>query len=91
MTLFERRVLEAVRGLASNAYGVSIRAALSTGLSNPFKGPSYGALYVALVRLEEQNLLTSYEGEATSERGGRRKRYYCITRWGEQALLEKKT
>lgn len=98
MKPFDRRVLSAVRDLGGNAYGVTIRNALSPEMPESarhskirlwlhwLKEPSLGALYVSLARLEEQNLLTSHWGEATEERGWRRKRYYCLTRLGEQAL-----
>lgn len=101
MKPFDRQVLGAVRDLGGNAYGVTILRALSPPMPESarrstlrmvlhwLKGPSLGAIYVALERLEEQNLVTSHYGEATRERGWRRKRYYCITRLGEQALLEK--
>jgi DNA-binding PadR family transcriptional regulator len=97
---FDRRVLSAVRDLGGNAYGVTIFKALSPPMPEStrrsrfrlflhwFKEPSLGAIYVALESMEERNLVTSHWGEATEERGGRRKRYYCITRLGEAALEE---
>lgn len=39
---------------------------------------SIGAIYTALERLEQAGRLRSFEGEATPERGGRRKRYYTV-------------
>ena len=54
------------------------------------KNFSVGAIYVPLERLENKGLLTSYTGEPTSERGGRRKRFYKLTSSGIAALQETK-
>jgi DNA-binding PadR family transcriptional regulator len=43
---------------------------------------------VTLDRLQEKGFLTSKMGEPTSERGGRRKRYYQITGKGRRALTQ---
>jgi PadR family transcriptional regulator PadR len=39
---------------------------------------SYGAMYAALESLEREGLITSRLGDATPERGNRRKRYFRI-------------
>jgi DNA-binding PadR family transcriptional regulator len=43
-----------------------------------------------LNRLEEKGFVKSKLGEATSTRGGKRKRYYTITNAGKSALLKVK-
>ena len=47
---------------------------------------TFGVLYTVLARLEQDGLLTSRDGEATPERGGRAKKYFSITGKGQQAL-----
>ena len=82
---FEELVLLAVGALEKEAYGVSIKELLheKTG-----KKPSIGALHSALYRLEDKGHLKSWEGGATAERGGRRKKYYLLTAYGHRALEE---
>ncbi len=82
---FEELVLLIVGVLDENAYGVSIKNELAerTGRS-----PSIGALHSALNRLENKGFLESFEGGATAERGGRRKRYYRITALGKRGLIQ---
>jgi DNA-binding PadR family transcriptional regulator len=82
---FEELVLLAVGSLGDKAYGVAIKDRLheKTG-----KKPSIGALHSALYRLEDKGLLKSWEGGATSERGGRRKKYYLLTTYSFKVLEE---
>lgn len=82
---FEELVLLAVGSLGEEAYGVAVKEMLEEKTG---KNPSIGALHSALYRLEDKGCLTSYEGGATSERGGRRKKYYQITSAGKEAILE---
>jgi len=49
---------------------------------------SIGAVHSTLTRLEEKGFLTSKMGQATAERGGRRKRIYTITAYGKRVLEE---
>ena len=51
---------------------------------------SIGALQTVLRRLEEKGMLTSAFGEATKIRGGKRKRYFTVTQYGQQVLNESK-
>ncbi len=82
---FEELVLLAVGSIGKDAYGVAIKELLreKTG-----KNPSIGALHSALYRLEDKGCLVSHEGGATSERGGRRKKYYTLTNTGKSVLIE---
>ncbi|MEM6641341.1 MAG: PadR family transcriptional regulator [Bacteroidota bacterium] len=82
---FEELVLLAVGSLGDEAYGVSVKELLKEKTG---KNPSIGALHSALYRLEDKGFLESYEGGATTERGGRRKKYYQITSEGKEAIKE---
>lgn len=83
MTQFERNVLKAVAAIQPTAYTVPICEMLPKGR---FFAPSTGAVSTTLWRLEEQGFLRAEWGEATPERGGRRKRYYFLTEKGSGAL-----
>lgn len=82
---FEELVLLAVGALGEEAYGVAIKTLLT---EKGGKKPSIGALHSALYRLEDKGLLKSWEGGATAERGGRRKKYYSLTSFGIKTLEE---
>lgn len=82
---FEELVLLAVGSLGEEAYGVAVKELLKEKTG---KNPSIGALHSALYRLEDKGCLTSHEGGATSERGGRRKKFYLLTAIGKNAILE---
>ena len=80
---FELPVLAAVARLRGNAYGVSVMDEVS---KREGREVSYGSVHVTLDRLTEKGFLKSEMGQPTSERGGRRKRYYEVTGKGEEAL-----
>ncbi|MEZ4827929.1 MAG: helix-turn-helix transcriptional regulator [Bacteroidia bacterium] len=82
---FEELVLLAVGALGNEAYGVAIKEILQEKIG---KNPSIGALHSALYRLEDKGCLTSEEGGATTERGGRRKKFYQLTAYGKKLLVE---
>ncbi len=69
--------------LHGNAYGVSVMDEIhqQTG-----RKVNISAVHTALDRLEKKNYLSSKVGGATSERGGRSKRYFTVTNLGVQAL-----
>lgn len=81
---FEELVLLIVGVLDDQAYGVAIKQEITDRTG---KKPSIGALHSALSRLEDKGFLSSQEGGATQERGGRRKRFFRITAAGKQALI----
>jgi PadR family transcriptional regulator, regulatory protein PadR len=66
-----------------DAYGVTImqRVEERTGRTR-----SLAAIYAALDRLQEKGMVSSWWGEPTAERGGRRKRYYKIEASGAEAV-----
>ena len=80
---FEEIVMLTVAILHNNAYGVSVKREIETRLS---RNVSVGALQTALIRLEDKGYLRSHEGEATSERVGRPKKYFQVTGLGKRAL-----
>jgi PadR family transcriptional regulator PadR len=80
---FEQIVLLAILRLGEDAYGASIRGEIEkcTG-----RGPTAGAMYTTLERLESKSMLTSRMGEPTAQRGGRAKRYFKVTKAGSAAV-----
>lgn len=80
---FEQLILLAVVRLANDAYGVRIRQEIEARTGRVI---SPGAIYTALDRLESRTFVRSRLGNATPERGGRRKRYYVLEPAGVRAL-----
>lgn len=80
---FEEIVLLAVLRLRENAYGAKIRQTVAEATE---RDVSIGAVYATLDRLERKGFMTSWQGEATPERGGRAKRYFKVEGAGVQAL-----
>ncbi len=80
---FEEVVMLTVGVLYDEAYGVVIKNEIEHRLQRKV---SVGALQSALRRLEKKGFLESRFGEATAQRGGRRKRYFFITAFGKKAL-----
>ncbi len=84
---FQEIVLLSILVLDDQAYGLKIQKEISERLKRKL---SRGALHTALMRLEEKGFLESEYGGATSERGGRRKRFYKLTNAGMEALQQAK-
>jgi DNA-binding PadR family transcriptional regulator len=80
---FEQLVLLAILRLDTNAYGMTIRREIEERVARP---TSIGALYFTLNRLEQKGFVASRLGEATSERGGRAKRFFTVNPSGRQSL-----
>lgn len=80
---FELSILLAVIHCGDGAYAVSVHDELVRRRGAPV---STGAVYVTLDRLERKGLLRSRLGESTSERGGRAKRFYALSRQGLSAV-----
>lgn len=80
---FEEIVLLTVAILHEEAYGVSIKEDIETRLS---RSVSVSALQTALRRMEKKGYLKSEFGEATAIRGGKRKRFFKVTKTGKAAL-----
>jgi len=77
----------AILSLEDDAYGVTIRRAVSQATG---KNWSIGAVYDPLYRLEQRGLVESVLSDPTSERGGRSKRIFRVTHKGKEKLQEQK-
>lgn len=84
---FEEIVMLTVAILHGEAYGVSIIEEIETRLD---RSVSMGALQTVLKRLEDKGCLISELGEATSVRGGKRKRFFTVTNLGKDMLKASK-
>lgn len=83
---FEEIVMLAIGILYNNgAYAIAIMDEIEQRLDRKV---SIGALQTVLRRLENKGYLTSAFGEATSVRGGKRKRYFSLTTLGSRVLRE---
>lgn len=82
---FEEIVLLTVVMLEGNAYGVAITHLITEQTNRSVR---LNQVHAALHRLAEKGMVTSQMGESTAERGGRRKRLFRITAYGEQTLLD---
>ncbi len=82
---FEEIVLLTILILDKGAYGVAITHQI---IEQTGRSVRLNQVHAALHRLQEKGMLSSKMGEATAERGGRRKRLFTITPYGEQALVE---
>jgi PadR family transcriptional regulator, regulatory protein PadR len=79
----EEIALLIVVALGQDAYGVAIQKRLERDAHRPI---ALGAVYAALSRLERKGYLRSSVGDATPQRGGRRKRMFAATPHGLRAL-----
>ncbi|MEO1253822.1 MAG: MarR family winged helix-turn-helix transcriptional regulator [Bacteroidota bacterium] len=82
---FEEMVLLAVGVLGNEAYGISVKNKIEELTE---RSVSMGALHAALNRLEEKDFVKSKLGEATKVRGGKRKRFYSVTTFGQQEVTD---
>jgi DNA-binding PadR family transcriptional regulator len=80
---FEQLVLFGVLRLDDDAYGAAIRQEIH---ARSGRDVSINAVYTTLDRLESKGLLRSWTGEATPQRGGRRRKHYALTARGRAAL-----
>ncbi len=82
---FEEVILLLVGILGDQAYAMKIAEefAAQTGRS-----VSIGAVHSSLSRMSDKGFLTSDMGAPTASRGGRRKRIYEITAYGQQVLRD---
>lgn len=80
---FEELVLLMVAALHDEAYGVAILENLEEKLE---KKVNISAIHVALKRMEDKGFLKSRFGGVTTDRGGRRKKFYVLTALGKRVL-----
>jgi DNA-binding PadR family transcriptional regulator len=81
----EELTLLIVVSLGGDAYGAAVQKGLERHAGRRI---ALGAVYGALERLERKGFLKSSVGEATRQRGGRRKRLFAQTPAGARALRE---
>jgi PadR family transcriptional regulator, regulatory protein PadR len=82
---FEQLVLLGVLRLDADAYGAAIRQEIH---ARSGRDVSINAVYTTLERLESKGLLKSWVGEPTSQRGGRRRKFYALQPAGTAALRQ---
>jgi len=82
---FEEIILLAILNLGERAYGAKIRQKAEEALE---KSVAIGAVYTTLDRMEQKGFVSSWQGEATPERGGRAKRYFRLEGAGRRALSD---
>jgi PadR family transcriptional regulator PadR len=80
---FEEVILLLTGILDKDAYALRISEEFE---SQTGRAVSIGAVHSTLTRLEEKGFVKSAMGESTAERGGRRKRIFTITAYGQKAL-----
>lgn len=82
---FEEIVLLVVAILHGEAYGVSITHEI---IQQTERDVRLNQVHASLHRLEDKGMITSKMGDPTPERGGRRKRLFTVTAYGNQTLQE---
>ena len=82
---FEEIVLLITASLEGDAYGVTITQEIETQTGRVV---GFNTVHTTLQRLEEKGFIVSTMGGATTERGGRRKRYFTITALGSRTLRD---
>ena len=85
---FEEVILTIVGILGAEAYGNQIVKEIETQLE---RSVNLSAVHITLYRLEDKGFVKSEMRGATSERGGRRKRYFKVTNKGMSILQESKS
>lgn len=85
---FEEVVLLTIAALTDEAYSVAICDEIDRVTERRVK---LGVVHAVLNRLEKKGFVKSELGEATKERGGRRKRFFTVTHSGKVALTKVKT
>jgi len=82
---FEEIVLLMVAALRGNGYGVHITHEI---IAQTGRSVRLNQVHAALHRLEDKGMIASKMGDPTPERGGRRKRMFAVTAYGEQTLRD---
>jgi DNA-binding PadR family transcriptional regulator len=82
---FEYLLLSSAARLGEQAYGAAIQQDIQAVTG---RRCSTGALYTTLERLGTKGLVTTWMGNATPERGGRRKRMVRVTAKGGKAAAD---
>jgi len=80
---FEQVILLALLRLEPRAYGASIQREIERRTGRQVL---LSSIYITLDRLERKELIESWIGEPTPERGGRRKKLYRLLPVGAEAV-----
>jgi DNA-binding PadR family transcriptional regulator len=80
---FEEIVLLIVAVLGGDAYGVNITHEI---IRQTNRAVRLNQVHASLHRLEDKGMIDSKMGDPTPERGGRRKRIFTVTAYGQQTL-----
>lgn len=80
---FEEIVLLTVMLLEGNAYGVTIMHQI---IEQTERSVRLNQVHASLQRLEDKGMIKSKMSAPTPERGGRRKRLFTITYYGQKTL-----
>lgn len=82
---FEEIILLAVAVMDGRAYGVAVMHEI---MEQSGRVARLNQVHSALQRLEEKGMVRSALGEPTAERGGKRKKLFTITAYGQRTLRE---
>ena len=82
---FEEIVLLTVAVMDGQAYGVALTHEI---IEQTGRSVRLNQIHAALQRLEDKGMVKSQMGEPTAERGGRRKRLFTVTAYGQRTLQE---
>ena len=82
---FEEIVLLIVAAKHGNAYGVNITHEI---IEQTGRSVRINQVHASLHRLEDKGMIISKMGDPISERGGRRKRMFTVTGYGETTLSD---
>jgi PadR family transcriptional regulator PadR len=82
---FEELLLLAIQAVGTDPYVVSIQQYIEKASG---RSVSLGAVYAGLDRLESKGLVRSSLGDASPERGGKRKRLFLVTGEGKRTVQE---
>ncbi|MCP4727735.1 MAG: PadR family transcriptional regulator [bacterium] len=83
LTKFEEILLVTIWRLNNQAYGVQIRQHVNKLTKKSY---TYGNLYSVLGQLRRKGFVTRSLGESTSERGGKRKIIFSVTKVGLESM-----
>ncbi len=83
LSALEQKIMLVILRQHRNAYGISIMDKLHEDTGKMYQ---VGSVYAALERLEEKGFVKSRQGEATAERGGKRKLHFILTGVGQSSL-----
>lgn len=84
---FEQLVLLAVARLDDGAYGMSVRREIEACSD---RHVAIGAVYATLERLRDKGYVRAKKGDSSSERDGRARKFFAVTKSGAGVLEDAK-